>query len=104
MPGMLSPLPISDDPGGITLYVCGHLVLIELPACFLLRRSAVTSMKSVIDALLLPTTYHYRAHVHLDSQNLDRSQRSRDFLRPGSAFAGDSCFLRMALRKKADRP
>src|SRR5579864_5707586 len=67
MPGMPSSLPISDDPCGITLYVCGYFVLFELPACFLLRRSAVTSMKNVIDALLLSTTYHHRAHVYLDS-------------------------------------
>src|SRR5580765_6454932 len=101
MPGMPSSLPISDDPGGITLYVGGHLVLLELLACFLLRRIAETSMKDVIDALLLATTYHYRAHVHFNSQNLDRSQRSRHFLCPGSAFAGDSGFLRLALGKKA---
>lgn len=58
-------------------------------------------MKDVIDALLLAAVYHHGAHVDLDSQILYRSQRSRYFLGPGSAFAGDFCFLRLALRKKS---
>src|SRR5580704_15639112 len=96
-------LPISHDPGGIALHVCGDLVLLELAACILLVRIAKTGMNDIIDALLLPAAHHYGAHVDFDSQVLDRCQRSRDLLTPGSAFAGYIRFLRPALRNNAER-
>src|ERR1700676_387980 len=62
-----SALPISHDPGGVAFHVRGDLVLFELPAGILLGRIAEMSMNHVIDALLLPATYDYGAHVNLDS-------------------------------------
>ena len=57
-------------------------------------------MNDIIDALLLSAVYDYRTHVHFHAEILDRSQRTRDLLTPGSAFAGYMCFLRPNERRR----
>src|ERR1700747_602020 len=99
----MSPLPIAHDPGGISLHVGVDLVLLELAAGILLRRSSKTDMSDIIDALLLPASHDHGARIYFDPQILDSRQRTRDLLTPGSAFAGNPCFLRPSQRRKARR-
>jgi len=43
-------------------------------------------MNDIIDALLLRSMHHYRAHIHFDPKVLNSRQRACDLLTPGSPF------------------
>ncbi len=57
-------------------------------------------MNDILNALLLRTVHHHRAHIDFHSQVLDRCQRTCNLLTPGSPFAGYMCFLCHGQRHK----
>src|SRR5579862_3556501 len=67
MPRPVPSLPIAYDPRGVAFHISAYLELVELAASFFFRRIIESRMNHIMNALLLPATYHNRAHIHFHS-------------------------------------